>query len=236
MAESDAGKVTYVFASCKEWHKPYFDSLSKEVPADWIWVSQPAELASALNHSSPRYIFFLHWNWLVPKSIWEHHECVCFHMTDVPYGRGGSPLQNLITAGHHQTKLTALRMVEEMDAGPVYTKKDLDLSGTAQDIYVRAGELSTEIIQWMISVEPEPVPQTGEAVTFRRRVPEQSRLPESADLAQLYDFIRMLDADGYPHAFLDHGCYRLEFRKARLDQAELVSEVKIYKRKKEADK
>ncbi len=23
-------------------------------------------------------------------------ECVCFHMTDVPYGRGGSPLQNLI--------------------------------------------------------------------------------------------------------------------------------------------
>ncbi|WP_244154419.1 hypothetical protein [Ectopseudomonas composti] len=155
-------------------------------------------------------------------------------MTDVPYGRGGSPLQNLIVAGHSQTKLTALRMIEEMDAGPVYTKKDLDLSGTAQEIYVRAGALSTEIIRWMVSVEPEPVPQSGEPVAFRRRIPEQSRLPESGEVAYLYDFIRMLDADSYPHAFLDYGDFRLEFRKAQQGDMELSAQVKIYKRKNEA--
>jgi len=234
MAEHEAGKATYVFASCKAWHRTYFDALSKEGHAHWIWVSQPAELVSVLDRTSPRYIFFLHWNWLVPESIWERHECVCFHMTDVPYGRGGSPLQNLIVAGHSQTKLTALRMVEEMDAGPVYTKKDLDLSGTAQEIYVRAGALSTEIIRWMVSVEPEPVPQSGEPVTFRRRIPEQSRLPESGDVAYLYDLIRMLDADSYPHAFLDYGDFRLEFRKAQQGDMELSAQVKIYKRKNEA--
>ncbi|UZZ08819.1 hypothetical protein NDO41_15565 [Ectopseudomonas mendocina] len=155
-------------------------------------------------------------------------------MTDVPYGRGGSPLQNLIAAGHRQTKLTALQMVEEMDAGPVYTKKDLDLTGTAQEIYVRAGALSAEVIRWMVSVEPEPVPQRGEPFTFRRRTPEQSRLPESGDLAHLYDFIRMLDADGYPHAFLDYGEFRLEFRKAQQGDMKLNVQVNIYQRKNEA--
>jgi len=37
-------------------------------------------------------------------------------MTDVPYGRGGSPLQNLIVRGHTETKLTALRCVRDLDA------------------------------------------------------------------------------------------------------------------------
>ena len=65
-------------------------------------------------------------------------------MTDVPYGRGGSPLQNLILAGHTETKLTALRMVNEMDGGPVYVKMPLKLEGAAQEIYIKAGELSIQ--------------------------------------------------------------------------------------------
>lgn len=32
-----------------------------------------------------------------------------FHMTNFPYGRGGSPLQNLMKRGHHTTTITALR-------------------------------------------------------------------------------------------------------------------------------
>lgn len=70
-------------------------------------------------------------------------------MTDVPYGRGGSPLQNLILAGHADTQLTALKMVEEMDAGPVYAKRPLSLEGKAQDIYEKAGELSFSLNVWI---------------------------------------------------------------------------------------
>lgn len=72
---------------------------------------------------SPRYIFFPHWSFVVPADLFEAHECVCFHMTDVPYGRGGSPLQSHILDGQTETNLTALRMVEEVDAVPVYTRR-----------------------------------------------------------------------------------------------------------------
>ena len=56
-------------------------------------------------------------------------------------------------------------------------------------------------------------PQQGEPV-FSRRTPAQSNLascPEG-DLSAWHDQIRMLDAEGYPHAFLEvMGC--LEFRR-----------------------
>jgi hypothetical protein len=50
-----------------------------------------------------------HWSHLIPESIWGPCPTVIFHMTDLPYGRGGSPLQNLIQRGHSSTMLTALR-------------------------------------------------------------------------------------------------------------------------------
>lgn len=92
-------------------------------------------------------------------------------MTDVPYGRGGSPLQNLILAGHTETQLTALKMVEEMDAGPVYAKRPLSLEGKAQEIYENTGKLSFELIEWIIANNPEPIAQEGAISTFKRRKP-----------------------------------------------------------------
>ena len=60
------------------------------------------------------------------------YNCVCFHMTAVPYGRGGSPLQNLIIQGFSSTLITALKMVKELDAGGVYTKRTRSLRLSAR--------------------------------------------------------------------------------------------------------
>lgn len=217
----------YIVASSKEWHKASYNALKRQEAGEWYWVDSPNQLADLIERIAPRFIFFLHWNWLVPREIWERFECVCFHMTDVPYGRGGSPLQNLIKAGHGETKLSALRMVDEMDAGPVYTKRSLSLVGRAEDIYKRAGELSIEIIRWMIATDPEPIAQQGDVVTFRRRTPAQSELPQEGNLDVLYDHIRMLDAPTYPHAFIERAGYRYEFTQAERHGDELHASVVI---------
>lgn len=65
--------------------------------------------APTLADFGPRYIFFPHWSWKIPVDIYERFECVIFHMTDLPFGRGGSPLQNLVVRGINETQLTALR-------------------------------------------------------------------------------------------------------------------------------
>lgn len=219
---------SYIVASSKDWHRPRFDALADRSRDAWHWVSTPEELMDRLRQSPVcKYIFFLHWNWHVPKDVWTRYQCVCFHMTDVPYGRGGSPLQNLIVAGHKSTKFAALRMVEEMDAGPVYVKSLMSLDGRAEEIYLRAGKLSFEMICFIINNMPIPKPQQGEPVYFKRRKPAQSELPASGGIMKLYDHIRMLDAPSYPKAFLEYGKYRLEFSGAQLNGNDLIAQVVI---------
>ncbi len=219
--------LTYIVAGSKVWNRYDFNALTNNSPGKWIYVSSEDELLEALRCESPRYIFFLHWNWRVPMKIWNCFECVCFHMTDVPYGRGGSPLQNLILAGHDKTMVSALRMVEEMDAGPVYAKRPMLLAGRAEEIYARASAICIDIILWMIEAEPVPKPQLGEPVLFKRRKPVQSELPVFGDVSRIYNHIRMLDAPSYPRAFVDHGEFRIVFSNAQLMDGEVEARAVI---------
>ncbi len=205
----------YVVAGSRPWNRAAFEHFAAERDGErWAFVAQATELVSTLEELDPRFVFFLHWSWMVPPAVTERWECVCFHMTDVPYGRGGSPLQNLILRGHTDTVLTALRMTDEIDAGPVYLKCPLSLSGTAEAIYLRATELSLHLAAEIAGATLAPVPQEGVPTHFTRRTPAESALPGDATLDEVVDFIRMLDADGYPRAFVDHGELRVELRAA----------------------
>lgn len=217
----------YLVAAVGEWNRELFHAKTKRDSARWGYVSSPEELKNYLAENNPKYIFFPHWRWIVPSEIVNEYNCVCFHMTDLPYGRGGSPLQNLILRGHKRTVLTVLKMDEGVDTGPVYFTEPLDLEGTAQEIYVRAAELTWCLIRKLVEENPVPEPQVGEPVLFKRRFPVESELPELDSLDQLYDFIRMLDAPGYPHAFLETNKYRIDFTEASRSKKELSAKVII---------
>jgi methionyl-tRNA formyltransferase len=223
-----AGANRYVVATVKAWNLDAYHRHVAAWPGAWTLIERPEDLTpERLAALEPRYVFLPHWSWIVPPEITTAFECVCFHMTDVPYGRGGSPLQNLIRRGHTDTVLTALRMTSELDAGPVYLKRPLSLAGSAQEIFERAADLAAVMIGEIAAAEPVPVPQQGDVVRFRRRRPGQSLLPATVDLDRIADHIRMLDADTYPRAFLDHGPLRLEFATARREGATVRAEVTI---------
>ena len=198
------------------------------MPGTWHLIERPEQLTPALIEDlRPRFIFFPHWSWRVGSEVLQRAECVCFHAADVPYGRGGSPVQNLIVRGYRETQLTALRMVQELDAGPVYAKQPLSLCGSGQEIFERIANQIWSLIAEIVSTEPEPVEQTGEPMVFARRTPEQSRLPGDGCLERLFDHIRMLDAETYPRAFLEHGEFRLEFSDAVLEGESVTARVRI---------
>lgn len=226
----NSNETTYLVAGHKKWNRDHFDKIVSRYPGHWLFVDQKSQLTDEYLHEiNPRYIFFLHWSYIVPETIFKKYECVCFHMTDVPYGRGGSPLQNLIIRGHQKTMLTTLRMSEKLDEGPVYLKKELILSGSAEEIYMRASRLSCRIIEELIAKNIKPVPQQGEPVLFKRRTPTESRIPRGLDLDALHDFIRMLDADGYPPPYMDVGGYRLKFSRSARYHGNIKADVTIEK-------
>ena len=222
--------MNYVLATSREWNKPLAKQLEEKTGHTFHLITRTEELTyERLRAISPRYVFFPHWSHIIPSEIHEAFECVIFHMTDLPYGRGGSPLQNLILRGHQETQISALRCVAELDAGPIYMKRPLSLEGSASEIFVRAADVVQEMIEEIVRTEPLSEPQEGEPTVFRRRTPEQSNLLEAnlVTLKDFFDFIRMLDAPTYPLAFMEHEGFLLEFSHAQLLSNSIEARVTI---------
>ncbi|WP_300760771.1 methionyl-tRNA formyltransferase [Helicobacter sp. UBA3407] len=224
-----------VIATLKKWNLKNFKKLQKLYPnLHFVLIQDKEELTqSCIDSINPRFIFFPHWSYRIPQEIYQNYECIVFHMTDLPFGRGGSPLQNLILRGIKRTKISALRVCEVLDGGDIYLKKPLDISkGSAKEIYKLASKkIFFKMIPYIFQNKPQPKAQVGQVVAFKRRVPEQSDLNalQNPTLMRLYDFIRMLDAQSYPRAFLDWNGFRIRLSCARLKKKTLSGRFKCKK-------
>lgn len=217
-----------VIATSRDWRPGMAGNISRRSGCQCVEINNREDFTgSKIAEINPDILFIPFWSHYIPPEIFEKYECIIFHMTDLPFGRGGSPLQNLIVRGLAETKITALRCTEELDSGPVYLKKPLPLLGRAQQIYENAAEIIEDMIVEIIQESPKPVPQQGEVVEFKRRTPEESNITDLSNLSEIYDFIRMLDADGYPHAFVETANTKIEFHHAQLKDDHIFAEVKI---------
>lgn len=225
--------MNYIILSEKTWNANLRENMAQRFPNhNWVWINnKEAFTLNQLDTLKPDKIFIPHWSYIISEAIYTKYDCVVFHMTDVPYGRGGSPLQNLIINGLTQTKISALKVCRELDAGDVYLKKEMPLSGTAEEIYLRANHIIEEMMAEIVERNPLPKPQTGEPVVFKRRTPEESNIAALSTSKEIYDYIRMLDAEGYPHAFVEVGNLRLEFTHASLNDNDTVKAEVIIKKK-----
>lgn len=227
----------YIIASDKPWGIRLWNKIQYEsnLPGNWLFADKNTlALLVEIYNKRIRYIFFAHWSEIVPDDIINNYECVCFHPSDLPYGRGGTPIQNQITLGITLTSVTAFRMTSEIDAGPIYgAYKNFSLEGSAEEIYVRMLDACYELINWMVLEFPTPTPQPDIVVVpFKRRKAKDSQIVNFAgvDEKDLFDHIRMLDAEGYPLAYIDLGDYRIEFKNAARRTWGIEAQVKIWKR------
>lgn len=226
--------MCYVIAYNRHWCRNLSERLEKKTGKNFVVIDNKKDLnRDHLNSINPKHIFFPHWSYIIPDEIFENFNCIIFHMTDLPYGRGGSPLQNLIIRGHTETMISAIQCVKEIDAGPVYLKKPLSLEGTADEIFLRSAKIIEDMIVNFTTKELKSQPQKGEVVKFVRRKPEQSNLKNIKSINQIFDYIRMLDAEGYPKAFLDTNGYKYQFSDAEMKKNSIIAKVEIMEKKHE---
>lgn len=223
---------TYILLTEKSWHKKMFEHLSQRPNEKWVLIDEKSLFnIEYLNKIEADKIFIPHWSYIIPKLIWSRYECVVFHMTDLPFGRGGSPLQNLIVRGYESTKISALKVDEGIDTGDIYCKENLSLLGTATQIFERSAPIITNMIERIIDHNLEPIQQEGTSVTFKRRKPEDGKMNNIDELEKVYDYIRMLDGEGYPPAFIETDNLRIEFTNAELSEnLEIKANVRILKK------
>ena len=224
----------FIILSEKKWHENLFFELKNKFQKDkWVHIFKKEDFNyENLKSINPTRIFIPHWSYIIPSEIYNHFDCIVFHMTDLPYGRGGSPLQNLIVRNHKLTKISAIQVQKGLDTGAVYLKKELSLLGTAQEIFNRSVGVIKDMIKEIIEYSLIPQPQTGEVVEFKRRKAEDGDIQVISELRKVFDHIRMLDAEGYPNAFLETDYFKIEFFNADLsnNQNSVQAHVRISKK------
>jgi methionyl-tRNA formyltransferase len=225
------GAPRYLVASSRSWGRRVGERLAQGNLGEVVVFTERGELTAArLDALAPTVVFIPHWSWLIPADVWGRFECVLFHMTALPFGRGGSPLQNLIVRGLPETTISAIRVAGELDAGPIYLQRPLSLAGTADEIFLRAEPIVQAMIEEIVRTRPVPVPQQGEPVVFARRKPADGDLAGLPGLDAVYDHIRMLDGESYPPAFVEAGGFRFEFTRAALRGDHVEAGVRITRR------
>ena len=183
-----------------------------------------------VNKISPNLIFFPHWSFSVNNKILENYECIGFHSSPLPYGRGGSPIQNMVLRGHKKTKVCCFKLSPKLDEGQIYFKNNLYLSGTANEIFDRLYILIIKMIKKFLKKKHIPISQSGRIYYFKRRNKKDSLLEKNLNLSKLYDKIRILDYNekNFPKAFITHGKFKIIFYDPIIKKKEIFAKVKIY--------
>lgn len=223
--------ANYVIATIKSWNIENYKKLKEQYPEhNFYLVTRKEELTyKNLSKMKPEFVFFPHWSWIISEDIYRNYNCVVFHMTDLPFGRGGSPLQNLIVRGIYHTKITAIKVEEGLDTGDIYLKEPVDIStGSADEIFLKISNLIFDkMIPQFIAEDLFLTHQEGEPTVFPRRKPEQSEIPKGLSQRQLYDYIRMLDGEGYPAAYTKYQSGRVYYRNAELKNDVVYAEAEF---------
>ena len=131
-------KKNILIVTLKKWNLVNFRRFKKknQHTNNLYLISKKKDLKKEnLVHINPDFIFFIHWSNKVSEQIINNFNCYNFHMTDLPFGRGGSPLQNLLFRDIEKTKISLIKMNNKLDQGDIIYKKIFNLKGNAKDIY-----------------------------------------------------------------------------------------------------
>ena len=111
-------------------------------------------------------------------------------------------------------------------------KYKVSLNGNAQSIYKKIENIVMKMIVKITKMKKINYKKSiGKSSYFKRRNSEESNLEifKFSNFSKIYDFIRMLDADDYPRAFLKIGDKKITFSNAKISKKTINGNFKIQK-------
>ena len=113
---------------------------------------------------------------LIKEPLLSRYEIFNVHPSLLPRWRGAAPIERAIMAGDTETGVAIMRLVAELDAGPVFAQARDPI--TPDDDYGtlsrRLAEAGAELLVDVLDDPPDPAPQTGE-VTYAEKITAADR-------------------------------------------------------------
>jgi len=132
---------------------------------------------------------------LIGEPLLSSHPLVNVHPSLLPRWRGASPVERAIQAGDRTTGVSIMRLVAELDAGPVYRQAELALDGDEDyaTLAARLAPLAVGLLCDVLDDLPEPWEQPEAGVTYAAKVRREEReLDPGRPAAELERTVRAL--------------------------------------------
>lgn len=194
-----------VCSDTKSWMNKFLPNLIIE------WITDGHEVCWAHDASDlPKgdICFYLSYGRIVSCShLSKHFNNLVVHASDLPKGRGWSPMTWKIIEGDNDIPVTLFEASEAVDSGPIYKQEILTFSGDElldemQHLLVKViFRLCSFFVKGYPDIVKSAIPQQGEPTFYPRRCPEDSQLDIYRPLIDQFNLLRTVDNAKYPAWF-----------------------------------
>lgn len=166
--------------------------------------------------------FYLSYGRIVGREVLlQHKNNLVVHESDLPKGRGWSPLTWQVLEGADVIPVTLIEAAEEVDSGPIYMQERIQLCGDELIDELRRLQVDSTIRLCRAFMRDYPEVtntaclQRGESSYYSRRRPKDGRLDPDKTLREQFNLLRISDNLRYPAWFEMAGIkYTIQIEKA----------------------
>ena len=128
------------------------------------------------------------------------------HESDLPHGKGWSPIQWQILEGKNSIPITLLDAADKVDSGDIWEKRYVELESheLANEINAKIFPIKLELMDFAIQNINTIKKSTQKKIDephYRKRTPEDSRIDPDKSISEQFDLLRIADDERYPCFF-----------------------------------
>ena len=159
-----------------------------------LLVLEPERLAPGLDLGAD-VVVAAAYGLIVPDDVLVERTWLNVHPSLLPRWRGAAPVERALMAGDTETGVTIIRLVKELDAGPIAAQEAFPVTkdDDAGAVYERAAGLAAELLDGVLA---DPAPgfrdQVGEPTYAAKITAADRRLDLERQASELVDHVRAL--------------------------------------------
>lgn len=193
-------KIYILIDDPKSWFMPYGIELKKKLinKKNEVYLIQQAS-----EEYSGDICFMLSCIHLVSKKfLSQFQHCIVVHASDLPQGKGFSPLQWQILEGKNEIVLTLIEVDEQADHGPYYLKNTVSFDGHELLPDLRR-KMAQKIIKMCLYYVGQydtltAKQQEGEESIYRRRNAKDDEIDINKSIKEQWNHLRTADNQRHP--------------------------------------
>ena len=199
-------KISIIVDNQNSWFIPYARRLLEKLEGRGHEVIVSNKHEDVLNGD---YAFFLSCEKIISKgTMKKNRRNLVVHESDLPKGRGWSPVTWQVLEGMNKIPITLFEADEKIDNGCIYLKDHIELEG--HELIDEIRQLQAEktidlILRFVDDAKLKCKSQEGEPTFYKRRTPVDSELDANRSISEQFNLLRVADNERYPIFFMQNG-------------------------------